>query len=345
MDCRRHGLGSAPWPGLIKDEDIQLVRERARIDEVIEPVRHLRKSAGGGSRKGLCPFHDEKSPSFNVRPAQGYYHCFGCGVGGDAIKFLLEIEGITFVESVERLAYKYGIQLRYEEGGSPGPRRDPGQRQRLLEAHRLAGEFYASVLGSVAEARAGPRASSRTAVSTSPLPRRFGVGFAPRRVRRWSAHLKGKGFTDEELLVGGLASRGQRGLYDRFRGRLLWPIREMTGEIDRVRRSADVRRRPRRGQVPQHVRDADLQEEPGALRPRPRPPAHLVVQPGGGRRGLHRRHGLPPGRRARPRSPPAARPSARTTPACCAASCSTTTPSTARSSSRSTATRPASGRP
>ena len=131
--------------GLIKDEDIQLVRERARIDEVVEQYVTLR-NAGGGSRKGLCPFHDEKSPSFNVRPAQGYYHCFGCGVGGDSIKFLMEIEGLTFVESVERLASKYGIQLRYEEGAATGPKRDPRQRQRLLEAHRLAGEFYASAL-------------------------------------------------------------------------------------------------------------------------------------------------------------------------------------------------------
>ena len=133
--------------GLIKDEDIQLVRERARIDEVVEQYVTLR-NAGGGSRKGLCPFHDEKSPSFNVRPAQGYYHCFGCGVGGDSIKFLMEIEGLTFVESVERLASKYGIQLRYEEGAPSGPRRDPRQRQRLLEAHRLAGEFYAGALTS-----------------------------------------------------------------------------------------------------------------------------------------------------------------------------------------------------
>jgi DNA primase len=214
--------------GLIKDEDIQLVRERARIDEVIGQYVTL-KSAGGGSLKGLCPFHDEKSPSFNVRPAQGYYHCFGCGVGGDAIKFLREIEGITFAEAVERLADKSGIQLRYEEGGSPGPRRDAGQRQRLLEAHKLAQEFYASVLGSAAEAQPArdflkERGFDQSAAEV------FGVGFAPRSGEALVAHLKGKGFADEDLLVGGVASRGQRGLYDRFRGRLLWPIREISGE-------------------------------------------------------------------------------------------------------------------
>ncbi len=215
--------------GLIKDEDIQLVRERARIDEVVEQYVTLR-NAGGGSRKGLCPFHDEKSPSFNVRPAQGYYHCFGCGVGGDSIKFLMEIEGLTFVESVERLASKYGIQLRYEEGAATGPKRDPRQRQRLLEAHRLAGEFYAGALTSSPDAQSGrqfitDRGFDQSAAET------FGMGFAPRGGEALVAHLKGMDFTDDELVVGGLASRGQRGLYDRFRGRLLWPIREMTGEV------------------------------------------------------------------------------------------------------------------
>ena len=170
--------------GLIKDEDIQLVRERARIDEVVEQYVTLR-NAGGGSRKGLCPFHDEKSPSFNVRPAQGYYHCFGCGVGGDSIKFLMEIEGLTFVESVERLASKFGIQLRYEEGVATGPKRDPRQRQRLLEAHRLAGEFYAAALTSSPDAQSGrqfitDRGFDQSAAET------FGMGFAPRGERRWS---------------------------------------------------------------------------------------------------------------------------------------------------------------
>ncbi|MFL6090031.1 MAG: DNA primase [Aeromicrobium sp.] len=214
--------------GLIKDEDIQLVRERVHIDEIVGQYVTL-KSAGGGSLKGLCPFHDEKSPSFNVRPAQGYYHCFGCGVGGDAIKFLREIEGITFSEAVERLASKCGIQLRYEEGSTPGPRRDAGQRQRLLEAHKHAQEFYASVLTSAPDAQAGRDFVKERGFDQS-AAELFGMGFAPRSGEALVAHLKGKGLSDDDLLVGGLASRGQRGLYDRFRGRLLWPIREMSGE-------------------------------------------------------------------------------------------------------------------
>ena len=215
--------------GLIKDEDIQIVRERARIDEVIEQYVTLR-NAGAGARKGLCPFHDEKSPSFNVRPSQGSYHCFGCGAGGDVFKFLQEIEGLGFVEAVERLATKYGIQLRYEEGNDRGPRRDPRQRGRLIEAHKYAAEFYADALSNSADGKAGrqfvsDRGFSQAAAET------FGMGFAPRGGEALVAHLRGKGFTEEELTVGGLASRGSRGLYDRFRGRLMWPIREMTGDV------------------------------------------------------------------------------------------------------------------
>ena len=215
--------------GLIKDEDVQLVRERARIDEVVEQYVTLRK-AGADSSKGLCPFHDEKSPSFHVRPSLGYYHCFGCGASGDVFNFLREIEGLGFAEAVERLATKYGIQLRYDESSNHGPRRDPQQRGRLLEAHKLAAQFYAEQLTVAGDALAGrqflnDRGFDRSAAEV------FGVGFAPRGGEALSGYLRGKGFSEEELLVGGLSARGSRGLYDRFRGRLVWPIREMTGDV------------------------------------------------------------------------------------------------------------------
>ncbi|GAA2077141.1 DNA primase [Aeromicrobium tamlense] len=214
----------------IKDEDIQLVRERIRIDEVVEQYVTL-KNAGGGARKGLCPFHDEKSPSFNVRPAQGFYHCFGCGAGGDAIKFLMEIEGLAFAEAVERLADKYGIQLRYEETGAPtGPRRDPGQRQRLLLAHKAAASFYAEQLMSSPEAVPGRRLVTDRGFDQA-AAELFGMGWAPKSGEALVAHLRGKGFTEEELIVGGLARRSARGLFDAFQGRLLWPIKEISGEV------------------------------------------------------------------------------------------------------------------
>src|SRR3954464_5578918 len=116
----------------VKDEDIALVRDRTSIADVISETVTL-KSAGGGNLKGLCPFHDEKTPSFTVSPARNVYFCHGCGAGGDAIKFLMDAEHLTFVESVERLAGRAGIQLRYIEAG-PAPVRQTGQRQRLLAA-------------------------------------------------------------------------------------------------------------------------------------------------------------------------------------------------------------------
>ncbi|HEX2744793.1 MAG TPA: CHC2 zinc finger domain-containing protein, partial [Streptosporangiaceae bacterium] len=102
--------------GRIRDEDIAAVRERSPIDEVVGEYLQL-KSAGGGSLKGLCPFHDEKTPSFNVTPEKGLFYCFSCAEGGDAIKFVQKIDGLSFVEAVERLAGRAGIDLRYEQGG------------------------------------------------------------------------------------------------------------------------------------------------------------------------------------------------------------------------------------
>ncbi|WP_313408340.1 DNA primase [Aeromicrobium sp.] len=214
----------------IKDEDIQLVRERVRIDEVVEQYVTLR-NAGGGARKGLCPFHDERTPSFNVRPAQGFYHCFGCGAGGDSIKFIMEIEGLAFAEAVERLADKVGLQLRYEETGAPtGPRRDPGQRQRLLAAHKAAAQFYAGQLFSASEAAPGRRLVTDRGFDQA-AAELFQMGWAPKSGQALTAHLRGMGFTEQELVVGGLARKSARGLFDAFQGRLLWPIKEISGEV------------------------------------------------------------------------------------------------------------------
>jgi DNA primase len=132
--------------GLIREDDIALVRESARIDEVVSDYVTLR-NAGGGSQKGLCPFHDEKSPSFNVNPSRGFFHCFGCGEGGDVITFLMKIDGLAFGEAVERLADKYGVQLRYQEGSDRPAKREQNLRPRMLEAHKVAQAFYAEQLG------------------------------------------------------------------------------------------------------------------------------------------------------------------------------------------------------
>jgi DNA primase len=214
--------------GLIRADDVAAVKERSSIEDVVREHVTLR-AAGPGSLKGLCPFHDEKSPSFNVRPVVGAWHCFGCGEGGDVISFVQKVEHLTFAEAVERLAGKLGLELRYEEGGPPRSGEGLGKRSRLIEAHRVAAEYYSAALTNMPEARAGrdflrERGFDRIAAD------KFGVGFSPRGGEELTRHLRAKGFTDDEIVAGGLAGRG-RGLYDRFRGRLMWPIHDITGDV------------------------------------------------------------------------------------------------------------------
>jgi DNA primase len=213
--------------GRIRDEDIALVRERSAIDEVVGEYLQLR-SAGGGSLKGLCPFHDEKTPSFNVTPARGLWYCFSCTEGGDVIRFVQRIDNLGFAEAVERLAARAGIELRYEQGGHV-PGQEHSQRRRLIEAHRAAAEFYAQRIVSADAAAARDFLSARG--FEEPDWGRFGVGYAPAEWDALTRHLRGRGFTDAELLAGGLARQGRRGPVDMFRGRLIWPIRDLTGDV------------------------------------------------------------------------------------------------------------------
>jgi len=213
--------------GLINSEDIAAVKARSSLEDVVREHVTLR-SAGPGSLKGLCPFHDEKTPSFNIRPAVGAWHCFGCQEGGDVISFVQKVDHLSFSEAVERLAQKLGMELRYEDGVRPREE-GLGRRSRLIEAHRVAEEFYTELLLGSQAARQG-RDFLRARDFTSEHVKQFGVGFAPRGGEDLVRHLRGKGFTDDELVTGGLAGRGARGLYDRFRGRLVWPIRDITGD-------------------------------------------------------------------------------------------------------------------
>ena len=218
-----------PVAGLIRREDIEAVRERARIEDVVGEHVTL-KSAGVGSLKGLCPFHDERTPSFHVRPQLGYWHCFGCGEGGDVISFIEKINHLGFAEAVEYLADRTGVQLRYEEGGAVRRGVEPGTRQRLMDANRLAEAWFREQLATP-EAQAGrdfltARGFDRHAAA------HFGVGYAPAGWDNLARHLRGAGYTEAELVDSGLCSRGGqdgRRVYDRFRGRLIWPIRDVTG--------------------------------------------------------------------------------------------------------------------
>jgi DNA primase len=213
--------------GRIRDEDIALVRERARIDDVVREYVTL-KSAGGGSLKGLCPFHEERSPSFHVTPSKSMWYCFGCGEGGDVFSFVQRIDHLTFAEVVEKLAGRTGVDLRYVEAGA-AVHRQQGQRTRLVEAHRVAAAFYAEQLASP-EARAG-RTFLQERGFDAEAAAHFGVGFAPKGWDALTTHLRQRGFSDAELEAGGLVSKGNRGPYDRFRGRLVWPIRDLGGEV------------------------------------------------------------------------------------------------------------------
>jgi DNA primase len=213
--------------GRIRDEDIALVREQSPVGDVVGEYLQLR-NAGGGSLKGLCPFHDEKTPSFNVTPARGLWYCFSCAEGGDVIKFVEKVDNLSFPEAVERLAARAGIELTYEQGGAV-PGQEHSQRRRLLAAHQAAAEFYAERL------HTPPAAPARAFLTERGFEladaERFGAGYAPAEWEALTRHLRGRGFTDAELLLSGLASQGRRGPVDRFRGRLVWPIRDLTGDV------------------------------------------------------------------------------------------------------------------
>ena len=209
--------------GRINEEDIAAVRDRARIEEIVGSYVTLRSA--GGTMKGLCPFHDEKTPSFQVTPSRGYWYCFGaCAEGGDVIDFMRKIDNLTFVEAVERLADRVGIQLRYTDDG--GSRPEPGARIRMAEALRLAAEFFVEQLSRpdavVARQFLSERGFDRQAAE------RFGVGFAPRAGRALLQHLRGRGFTDVELVSAGLARESG---WDFFQGRVMWPIRDSGRQV------------------------------------------------------------------------------------------------------------------
>jgi DNA primase len=213
--------------GRIRDADIAEVRERNRIDEVVGEYVALRR-AGADSLKGLCPFHDEKSPSLNVRPGHGTFHCFGCGEGGSVVDFIMKIEHLGFVEAVERLADRVGVRLTYTGGGA-SMQRDRGTRSRLVEVNKLAQEFYAEQLSSP-EARPAREFLTQRGFGQD-VAGTFGCGFAPSGWDQLTKHLLGRGFTVEELAKAGVSREGQRGPIDRFHRRLLWPIRDLGGDV------------------------------------------------------------------------------------------------------------------
>ena len=214
--------------GRIKDEDVAYIRDRAPIDEIVGDFVQL-KNAGGGQKKGLCPFHDEKSPSFHVTPSKGYFHCFGCQVGGDVIAFLMKIDHLSFTEAVERLAERIGYALRYEESKT-GKSAPTGQRSRLIAANALAAKFYQDQLNQSPQAQVGRELLTKRGFDKDACSS-FEVGYAPDEWDALTKFLRAQGFTIDELELAGLSKMGQRGPIDRFRNRLMWPIRDISGDV------------------------------------------------------------------------------------------------------------------
>ncbi|WP_333762199.1 DNA primase [Streptomyces sp. IBSBF 2390] len=214
--------------GRINDEDVKAVRDAVPIDAVVSEYLQLR-NAGGGNLKGLCPFHDEKSPSFQVSPSKGLFHCFGCQEGGDTLTFVMKVDHLSFSEAVERLAAQAGITLRYEEGGY-NPAHQRGERIRLVEAHKIAAQWYAEQLATSPEAETGRIFLAERGFDQAAAVH-FDVGYSPQGWDHLTRYLRGKGFTDKELVLSGLSQEGRRGPIDRFRGRLMWPIRDIGGEV------------------------------------------------------------------------------------------------------------------
>lgn len=212
--------------GRIAQKDIEEVRQRTNIADVIGEYVQL-KGAGAGELKGLCPFHDEKSPSFTVSPSKGFYHCFGCKEGGNVFEFVAKLDSLSFREVVEKLAARLGMILTYEDGGPD--LQETNMRARILEANKAAADFYASKYETT-DAAPGRELLEARGFDIEAC-KQFGIGWAPKGWSALTEHLKSLGFNDEELVAASLATKGDRGLYDKFRGRVIWPIRDQSNSV------------------------------------------------------------------------------------------------------------------
>ena len=210
----------------VPQSDIDEVLSRVSIVDVVGDYVAL-KASGNGEYKGLCPFHGEKSPSFGVSITKGLWHCFGCGEGGNLFQFLNRIDSLSFMEAMEKLAARVGYTLNIEEGGETNP--NNAIRARVLEANSFAAKFFEERLGD-SEAEPG-RVFLQSRGFDQAASAHFGVGWAPKGWTSLTDYLKSLGFTEDELVTAALSSKKEKGAYDRFRGRLIWPIRDSTNAV------------------------------------------------------------------------------------------------------------------
>lgn len=215
--------------GRIAEEKIQEIRDRADIVEVVSSYLPL-KRAGGGNHLGLCPFHAEKTPSFNVNAARQIFHCFGCQVGGNVFSFVMRMEGLSFPEAVRRIGERVGIVVEDEEP-TPAETREREEIERLARIGEVACDFYHRILLEAPEGGAARRYLRERGYDGDAV-RRFRLGYAPEGRDLLAAHLRGKGFDSrwgKEL--GLVRERDGGGEYDLFRRRLLFPISDVQGRI------------------------------------------------------------------------------------------------------------------
>jgi len=213
----------------IKEETVREIRERSDIVEVISSYLPLKRS--GANYHGLCPFHQEKSPSFNVNAPRQIFHCFGCGTGGNVFTFIMRMEGLSFPEAVKRLGEKAGIAVE-ETPVTPADRQRRDQRERLLRINEAACDFYHRLLLEDAAGAAGRRYLRQRGYEGE-IVRAFRLGFAPDQWEALVGHLAAQGIAKEDMRAAGLVREGSAGRGDRdlFHNRLLFPILDPEGRV------------------------------------------------------------------------------------------------------------------
>lgn len=207
----------------LSDSFLQELKMKTDIEDVISTYVTLKRR--GATLVGLCPFHNEKTPSFTVYPATQSFYCFGCGAGGDAITFLKKIENLDYLDAVKTLAQRAGLQMPQEGFDDSLSKR----RRRILEMNREAARFYHSVLLS-SEGKVGYDYYIGRALSAATI-NHFGLGFAPNQWDALLKHMRAKGYQPAELVDAGLARKGQKGYYDNFRNRVMTPIIDVRGNV------------------------------------------------------------------------------------------------------------------
>ncbi|MGB8412590.1 MAG: DNA primase [Candidatus Binatus sp.] len=207
--------------GRFGDDKIEEVRSRADIVEIVGA--HVRLRRAGRNFVGLCPFHNEKTPSFSVNAERGFFHCFGCGAGGSVFNFIMRVEGLTFPEAVRSLARKYGVTLPQHDQSGPAA----GEREAMLKASEVAAEFFAHVLWNTADGALARDYLKSRGISVE-TARAFMIGFAPSRPASLAKALERRGLRDAGVKVG-LVKKDGDGAYDMFRARVMFPIRDAQG--------------------------------------------------------------------------------------------------------------------